>query len=143
MRTHSIITRSITHLAFSSQGASLLENVSTFQIQATHSFRYLLILLLFLTLLVAVRLTLANQVLLLVGVILLSIATIVGIVLIVVNVRTHKGNLVSLHYTLYYVYPISSRIKVISDCASGRVYCGSSLHSAVGGSGTPSRTTEK
>ena len=38
-----------------------------------------------------------------VGVILLSVATIVGIVLIVVDVRTHKGNLVSLHYTLYYI----------------------------------------
>ena len=75
-----------------------------------------------------------------VGVILLSIATIVGIVLIVVDVRTHKGNLVSLHYTLYYVYPISSRIKLISDCG---MCCGSYLHSAVGGSGIPSRTTEK
>ena len=46
---------------------------------------------------VAVRLTPTNQVLLVVGVILLSVATIVGIVLIVVDVRTHKGNLVSLH----------------------------------------------
>ena len=51
----------------------------------------------------AVRLTSSNQGLLVVGVILLSIATIVGIVLIVVNVRTHKGNLVSLHYTIYYI----------------------------------------
>ena len=78
-----------------------------------------------------------------VGVILLSIATIVDIVLIIVDVRTHKGNLVSLHYTLYYIYPISSRIKVISDCVSCGMCCGSSLHSAVGGSGIPSRTTEK
>ena len=77
------------------------------------------------------------------GVILLSIATIVGIVLIVVNVRTHKGNLVSLHYTLYYILYISSRIKVISDCVSCGRCCGSSLHSAVGSSGIPSRTTEK
>ena len=54
------------------------------------------------TIIVAVRLTSTNQVLLVVGVILLSVATIVGIGLIVVDVRTHKGNLVSLHYTLYY-----------------------------------------
>ena len=49
-----------------------------------------------------------------VGVILLSIATIVGIVLIVVDVRTHKGNLVSLHYTLYYIiYLPESRLFLI------------------------------
>ena len=63
---------------------------------------------------VAVRLTPTNQVLLVVGVILLSIATIVGIVLIVVDVRTHKGNLVSLHYTLYYIlYLPGSRLFLI------------------------------
>ena len=63
---------------------------------------------------VAVRLTSTNQVLLVVGVILLSIATIVGIVLIVVDVRTHKGNLVSLHYTLYYIlYLPGSRLFLI------------------------------
>ena len=41
-----------------------------------------------------------------VGVILLSIATIVDIVLIIVDVRTHKGNLVSftLHTLLYISY---------------------------------------
>ena len=78
-----------------------------------------------------------------VGVILLSIATIVGIVLIVVDVRTHKGNLRS-QFTLHtLLYPISSRIKVISDCVSCGVCRGSSLHSAVGGSGIPSETTEK
>ena len=64
---------------------------------------------------VAVRkLTPTNQVLFVVGVILLSIATIVGIVLIVVDVRTHKGNLVSLHYTLYYIlYLPGSRLFLI------------------------------
>ena len=63
---------------------------------------------------VAIRLTPTNQVLLVMGVILLSIATIVGIVLIVVNVRTHKGNLVSLHYTLYYIlYLLGSRLFLI------------------------------
>ena len=63
----------------------------------------------------AVRLTPINQVLLVVGVILLSIATIVGIVLIVVavTVRTHKGNLVSLHYTLYYIIYLGSRLFLI------------------------------
>ena len=51
------------------------------------------------------------------GVILLSIATIVGIVLIVVDVRTHKGNLVSLHYTLYYIlYLPGSRLFLIVGC---------------------------
>ena len=77
------------------------------------------------------------------GVILLSVATIVGIVLIVVAIRTHKGNLVRLHYTLYVLYPISSRIKVISNSVCCGMCCGSSLHSAVGSSGIPSRTTEK
>ena len=49
-----------------------------------------------------------------VGVILLSTATIVGIVLIAVDVRTHKGNLVSLHYTLYYIlYLPGSRLFLI------------------------------
>ena len=63
---------------------------------------------------VAVRLTSTNKVLLVVGVILLSIATIVGIVLIVVDVRSHKGNLVSLHYTLYYIlYLPGSRLFLI------------------------------
>ena len=63
---------------------------------------------------VAVRLTPTNQGLLVLGVILLSIATIVGIVLIVVEVRTHKGNLVSLHYTLYYIlYLPGSRLFLI------------------------------
>ena len=64
-------------------------------------FAFLIVLLLYS--IVAVRFTPTNQVLLVVGVILLSVATIVGIVLIVVDVRTHKGNLVSLHYTLYYI----------------------------------------
>ena len=63
---------------------------------------------------VAVSLSHTNQVLLVVGVILLSIATIVCIVLIVVDVRTHKGNLVSLHYTLYYIlYLPGSRLFLI------------------------------
>ena len=44
----------------------------------------------------------------------MSVATIVGIVLIVVDVRTHKGNLVSLHYTLYYIlYLPGSRLFLI------------------------------
>ena len=64
--------------------------------------------------LVAVRLTSTNKVVLVVGVILLSIATIVGIVLIVVDVRSHKGNFVSLHYTLYYIlYLPGSRLFLI------------------------------
>ena len=63
---------------------------------------------------VAVRLTLTNHVLLVVGVILLSVATIIGTVLIVVAVGTHKGNLVSLHYTLYYIlYLPGSRLFLI------------------------------
>ena len=46
-----------------------------------------------------------------VGVILLSAAIIVGVVLIVVDVRTLKGDLVSLHYTLYYIlYHPGSRL---------------------------------
>ena len=66
----------------------------------------------------AVRLTPINQVLLVVGVILLSIATIVCIVLIVVavTVRTHKGNLVSLHYTLYYIRSRLFLIVLVVGC---------------------------
>ncbi len=43
---------------------------------------------------VDVRLTTTNQVLLVVGVILWSVASIVGIILIVVKVRTEKGEVV-------------------------------------------------
>ena len=68
----------------------------------------------FFLIIVANRFTHTDLVLLLVGVILLSVATIVGIVLIVVDVRTHKGNLVSLHYTLYYIlYLPGSRLFLI------------------------------
>ena len=58
---------------------------------------------------VAVRLTYTNQVLLAVGVILLVIAI---MVLIVVYVRTHKGNLVSVYHTLHYniLYRPGSRV---------------------------------
>ena len=54
-----------------------------------------------------------NQGLLVLGVVLLGVATIVGIVLIVVY-RTHGGNLVGLHYTLYYIlYLPGSRLFLI------------------------------
>ncbi len=46
---------------------------------------------------VDVRLTTTNQVLLLVGIILWSVASIVGIILIVVKIRTGKGEIAPLY----------------------------------------------
>ena len=108
MRTHSIITWSTIHLAFYSQGTSLLENVS-YIITIYYYNNYI-----FFLIIVAVRLTSINQVLLVVGVILLSIAT---IVLIVVNIKTRIGiyslvTLRTLHALLYPIF-LGSRLFLI------------------------------
>ncbi len=50
---------------------------------------------------VDVRLTTANQVLLVVGVILWSVASIVGIILIVVKVKTGKGEVAPIVFILF------------------------------------------
>ena len=80
---------------------------NTHSLHSMHAFQYCCCCSCYYVLLyiVAVRLTPTNQVLLVVGVILLSVATIVGIVLIVVDVRTHKGNLVYItHFTISSIF---------------------------------------
>ncbi len=53
---------------------------------------------------VDVRLTTTNQVLLVVGVILWSVASIVGIILIVVKVKTRKGKVASSIIMIIFIY---------------------------------------
>ncbi len=90
---------------------------------------------------VDVRLTTTNLVLLVVGVILWSVASIVGIILIVIKVKAGKGELRSSIILILYIL-ICSRILVISGSLCGVVVCSRVIISGVVcGSGNPSWNT--